>query len=387
MLSKEARVGVFVLIGLMVVGALIFVIGDSRRLFERHVDYKIVFEQIQGLGRGSPVRMGGLDVGSVAEVQYAEDPTDDHIYVTVSIAKSESVRIRNDSVASIASKGLLGDKMVVISTGNQGAGVLPPGSTIKSEEANDLENMVAQLKNLGTKAETVMVNLEKTTSTLADEQFREDVRGSMAALRKLLEGVSEGKGYVNRLLTDPEEADRLSKTIANIEKLSADLDQVVTGVNAAVARVNQGPGLAHEVIYGEEGSKAVASLGVAADETAALLHEIREQGGGENLGKILADLQGASQDLKALTADLRAGKGTLGALLTDPSVYEDVKVLLGNVQRNEALRALVRYSIKTDEKGAAPTVSDPGSDRQSASGSGSVRVGSPTLADGQKAQD
>jgi phospholipid/cholesterol/gamma-HCH transport system substrate-binding protein len=57
-------------------------------------------------------------------------------------------------------------------------------------------------------------------------------------------------------------------------------------------------------------------------------------------------------------ADLRAGKGTLGALLVDPSIYEDVKSLLGNVQRNDALRALVRYSIKQDEKRPEVRVSE-----------------------------
>jgi phospholipid/cholesterol/gamma-HCH transport system substrate-binding protein len=44
--------------------------------------------------------------------------------------------------------------------------------------------------------------------------------------------------------------------------------------------------------------------------------------------------------------DIRAGRGTLGALLVDPSLYEDIKTLVGNVQRNEVLRALVRYAIR-----------------------------------------
>lgn len=372
MLSKEVKVGAFVLLGLIVVGALIFVIGDSRRLFERHVEYQVVFNQIQGLGRGSPVRMGGLDVGSVKDVRYGEDVKDDRIYVTLDIAKSESVRIREDSVASISSKGLLGDKMVTISTGSPEAKLLPPGSTIRSEEANDLENMMTQLQNISGKAEQVVTNLQKTTSTLADEQFREDMRSGMASLSKLLDQAANGKGYVNRLLTDPAEAQRLSNTIANLEQMSASLDEVVAGLSVTVDRINKGPGLAHEVIYGEEGSKAISSLGVAADETAALLRDIREKGGGQQVGDILADLRGASQDLKALTADLRAGKGTLGALLVDPSVYEDVKVLLGNVQRNQALRALVRYSIRSDEAAGAPKVADPES---GAAASEQVKVG------------
>jgi phospholipid/cholesterol/gamma-HCH transport system substrate-binding protein len=56
--------------------------------------------------------------------------------------------------------------------------------------------------------------------------------------------------------------------------------------------------------------------------------------------------------MKQIVADVKAGKGTLGALLVDPSVYEDLKLVLGNVERNKALRALVRYSIRRD--GAQP---------------------------------
>jgi phospholipid/cholesterol/gamma-HCH transport system substrate-binding protein len=47
---------------------------------------------------------------------------------------------------------------------------------------------------------------------------------------------------------------------------------------------------------------------------------------------------------------VREGKGTIGALLVDPTVYEDIKAAIGNVSRNEVLRAFVRYSIKADEQ-------------------------------------
>ena len=46
-----------------------------------------------------------------------------------------------------------------------------------------------------------------------------------------------------------------------------------------------------------------------------------------------------SSDMRAITADVRAGRGTLGGLLTDPSIYEDVKRLVGNLERNEILRS------------------------------------------------
>ena len=61
-----------------------------------------------------------------------------------------------------------------------------------------------------------------------------------------------------------------------------------------------------------------------------------------------------SGDLRAIVDDVRAGRGTIGGLLVDPSIYEDIKRLVGNLQRNEILRSLVRYSIREDEPREQP---------------------------------
>jgi len=73
------------------------------------------------------------------------------------------------------------------------------------------------------------------------------------------------------------------------------------------------------------------------------------------------NLNQASADLGQIVRDMREGKGTMGALLVDPSIYEDLKILLGNVGRNRSLRALVRYSISRDE--SIGRVDDPEADK------------------------
>src|SRR5207248_391447 len=89
----------------------------------------------------------------------------------------------------------------------------------------------------------------------------------------------QGDGYVGRLLHDPAEAKRLSNAVANLDRASAQLDGILGGVSAAVARVNHGPGFAHEVVYGEGPNEAIAQIGRAAGELATTLEGIQRGNG------------------------------------------------------------------------------------------------------------
>jgi phospholipid/cholesterol/gamma-HCH transport system substrate-binding protein len=145
------------------------------------------------------------------------------------------------------------------------------------------------------------------------------------------------------------------------------LNKTLAAVSGIAERIERGPGLVHEVIYGDSSSKAVEQIGMAAEQLALVLKGIREGNGlaraalfgddsnqqiNQRIDRILGSVEG-------ILADVRAGKGTLGALLVDPSVYEDLKVVLGNVERNKALRALVRYSIQSSGNDRAVEVKDP----------------------------
>lgn len=366
--KRDVRVGAFVLIGLLVIGAVVFLIGEERSLFKAKDDYVAVFNEVQGLKPGSPVRMGGVDVGTVTRVGYADEATDLRLHVTISVVRSEARRIREDSVVSIAGKGLLGDKMLVVTVGTPDKEPIPAGGKIPSAESGDLEATLGKLAGIGEKAERVVTNLERTTRALSDDKFTDDLKGTVASLNGILKAVDKGEGYASRLLHDPVEADKVSRALANLERSSAELNRTLSNVNSVVRRVQTGPGLAHEVLYGPESAKSVAQFGGAAEEVATTLKGIREGNGiarsviygDDNSQQVMANFNAMSGDLRKIVADLRAGKGTVGALLVDPSVYEDLKMVLGNVERNKTLRALVRYSIKQDEKAPKVEVTDPG---------------------------
>jgi phospholipid/cholesterol/gamma-HCH transport system substrate-binding protein len=385
--SKDVKVGAFVLAGLSAMGAVIFLIGDERQIFNSKLAYSTEFEDVQGLRRGSPVRMGGVDVGTVVAVEYGNSATDKDIHVRLSISQSDARRIRKDSIASIEGKGLLGDKMIVITVGDPAQATLPENSQIPSQTAEDLSKLMTRFSNISSQVEKVVTNLEHATNSLSDEKFQGDIRNSTASLAHILATVDKGDGYLGKLLHDPGEAARLSQVVSNLQQTSAELTRTTQNVNQILARVNNGPGFAHEVLYGEDGAKVIAKVGVVADELGTTLKGVREGNGlarsviyGDDSSQaIMSNLNQASTDFRQVVSDMRAGKGTLGALLVDPSVYEDLKLMLGNVERNRALRALVRYSIKRDEKSPAVEVHDPNPTKTPAeavgSGNSAVKVG------------
>lgn len=382
-LKREIKVGLFVLVGLIVFGLVIFLIGDERQAFERKEVYRAVFEDVQGLKRGSTVRMGGVDVGAVTDVRYSEDPDDLKLYVSFTVVRGEARRIRKDSVVYIDSKGLLGDKMVTLRAGTPGTERILPGGVVPTKPGKDMADMVSQVANIGAKAESVMGNLEKTTGAMADDRFTQDMQGSVRSLNNILKNLDEGNGYASKLLKDPTEAERLSRTLTNLERATSELNQTLRGVNAVVARVQTGPGFAHDVVYGDAPTKTVASFGNAADELALALKGIREGNGpaksliygDDKSQELIGNLNAMTRDMRQIVAGVRAGKGTVGALLVDPSVYEDLKMVLGNVERNKAVRALVRYSIKQDETRPKVEVKDPGAPPPPASAAAAAQKG------------
>ncbi len=365
---KEVKVGAFVLLGMIVAGMVTFMIGSESALFSSKDQFHTTFTDVQGLKAGSPVRMGGIDVGSVDAVRYAQDPKDARLHVTLNIVSSEKVRIRQDSIVSIANKGLLGDKMVVIEVGSADKPAIPAGGTIKSQDPEDFTAVFSKIGPMADKAEGVLINLEKGTAPLADKKFQEDLKQTVASLSGILKAVDKGDGYASRFLHDKSEADKLSRTLSNVERSTRRLDGLLSGLNTTVRRVNTGPGFAHEMVYGETGTKTVGRFGDAANELAVTLRGVREGNGiarsviygDDQSQEVMGNINKMTKDMRKIVAGIRAGKGTIGALLVDPSVYEDLKMLFGNVQRNQVLRALVRYSIKRDEKIRPVQVKDPG---------------------------
>jgi phospholipid/cholesterol/gamma-HCH transport system substrate-binding protein len=357
-MSRQVKVGIFVIAGLALVMIAIFLIGTTKQLWQPKVEYKAAFQDVAGLKPGAPVRMGGLDIGQVTGVDHGSNPSDARIYVRLSIDKKESPHIHVDSVATVANKGLLGDRMIEISTGTPESAELPPGSVIPSQEPMD---MFAAANKLAAQTQQTIAKLEPLAQALGDPKFAADIKGSAEDLHALLDSMVHGNGTVHRLFYDHTEADRFDELLVNLNKTSGHLDGTLANLQDVTDHVREGPGIAHGLIYDGEMSKNTAGT---LDEIHKDLTAIREGNGlahavlygDDSTQHVMTNLNAISDDVRAIVSGVRQGKGTIGALLVDPTIYEDLRSAIGNVERNEVLRALVRYSIKADEQHPAPRV-------------------------------
>ena len=355
MFSRQVKVGFFLMLGIVVLGALVFLIGDERHMFDRQAHLRASFRDVAGLKVGSPVRMGGVDVGAVTEITFGTTDADRLIHVRFSIVASQLSRVRSDSIVHIASKGLLGDKAVDVSMGSRGAAIADEGQ-VRSEESDDIAAAMSAASSAMQRANEVLGNVATATRPLASPQLGNDITALVHDLRTISRAVAEGPGTMHMLLSDPGTAARIEHTLSSVEATASRLAATSAEVDALARDARSGHGLVHALVYDREGEQMLHSVARATDEVAAITHDVRTGNGGlhqiiygTDSAQAVANANAATASLRDILANIQAGRGTVGALLTDPSLYEDMKTLVGNVQRNEILRAMVRYSIHEDE--------------------------------------
>ncbi|OKS89007.1 MlaD family protein [Mucilaginibacter polytrichastri] len=187
--SQKIKIGLFVVIGLVVLFLAIFLIGNQKSMFSSTFTVSGTFKNVNGLMVGNNVRFAGINVGVVQDINIVSDST-----VKVDLTLNNNVKrfIKKDSKVSIGSDGLMGDKLIVIS----------PGGITSHEEINNGGELVAvnpvDIDKIIAKLTRVADNAEKITGSLSG----------------IFEDVNQGKGTLGRLLHNDKMAREMENTIA-----------------------------------------------------------------------------------------------------------------------------------------------------------------------------
>jgi len=218
--ALQVRIGAFILSGLLVFVAIIYLLGAQGRYFERKYDLTVEFVEVGGLIEGATVRLAGVQIGRVTAVTLPEQPGS-KVRVTLTIARRFSERIRRDSEARIATQGLLGDKIVEISFGSPSAPVLKPGETLASSESFEMQQMFK-----------AGVETMQTVKELAA-----GLRSTVARVDRIAKEVETGKGLVHALVYDePESLNRLNAILARTQQILARAEQGDSAVGSCSRR-------------------------------------------------------------------------------------------------------------------------------------------------------
>ena len=157
-MSQSIRLGFFILLALAILGAGVFLIGSKESLLQSNFLVRAQFQNVGGLNEGADVRVGGIRKGTVRHIELPHDPSG-KVTVVMDVAKSTQDVLRDDSVASIKSAGLLGDKFVEISFGTEDRVLLKSGQTINSEPPLDISEIAGRANHLLDAAQDAVGNI------------------------------------------------------------------------------------------------------------------------------------------------------------------------------------------------------------------------------------
>ena len=210
-MSQSIRLGFFILLALAILGAGAFLIGSKESLLQANFLVRAQFQNVGGLNEGADVRVGGIRKGTVRHIELPRDPSG-KVTVVMDVAKSTQDVLRDDSVASIKSAGLLGDKFVEISFGTEDRALLRSGQTINSEPPLDISEIAGRANHLLDTAQDAVGNIGAIAAKINggkgtagafvnDRTMYDQANASVSAMHDDMEAMKSNfllKGFFNK---------------------------------------------------------------------------------------------------------------------------------------------------------------------------------------------
>lgn len=297
---KNAKLGIFVLVSLVLFLIGIFFIGNARDLFNPTIEIHTAFKDVGGLTRGNNVWLSGVKIGTVREVRIA---TDSIVSVTLGIRENDRRFINEDALATIGSDGLIGNTIVVIKPGRL-RDPIDDGDTIASFSEASAQDIMNMLEETG---ENALIITEE--------------------LQEIAKQINSGEGTIGMLLKSSELAESLEETVISLEKTGERTAYISREVGQMVNRLQEneaGPvyTLLNDTTFGTTYDSLLTNVRVTTDNAAEV-----------------------SRKLDQLTDQLDNEGNALNVLLADTVFADDLRRTLNNTAEgtdniNESVEAL-----------------------------------------------
>lgn len=267
-------------VGLLTLAAMVSVVVMSLKItqnqsgFGNHVEYQTTLKDASGIFEKTPIKVAGINAGRIKRIELEGSEA----LITFEIL--EKIKVTPSAKLRIKSVGLLGDKFIDMDLGDRKGERLPVGSIIMTESGDGLDNLA---KDAG----DVLREVKEIASTIKESLRDNEGRN---VIKEIVSNINEMTSSLKRITTGNE--DKINKIIDDIEAVSAQM--------------------AHETDRFQKDT---------------LMSDLAK------IGPILDKVDSAVSDLKIIVEDVKDGKGTVGKLLRDDAVVDQVSQTLSSVNR------------------------------------------------------
>jgi len=326
----ELRVGLLVVASFGLLALAIFFVGGQAGFLTPKYTITAYFGSANGMNTGAEVHLEGVTVGNVQAVRLTDFPEPERsVAVDMSVDVSFQPLIRDDSLVTIGTIGLLGDSKVDIARGPGVGGIVGDGGTIQGQEAGDIgriitgtNDIVANLAALSDQVQEIAARIRQGEGTLGllltDTAIFDNASATVEEISTLIRDARTGPGTVGQLMSDPELYDRITETLGQMETI--------------VAKVQGGQGTLGRFINDPEVYDNANDLITRANTILKRLED-----GEGTLGLLSKDetlfteARDALGSITTMVATVSNSEGTAGKLINDPALYNNVNQTISEV--------------------------------------------------------
>jgi phospholipid/cholesterol/gamma-HCH transport system substrate-binding protein len=326
---SQLKVGILTLCALAALTVIIFLLaGSTGGLFTRKLHLRAYFENANGLKVGAPVTLDGVTIGNVTHVRIVPNHEPDAVEVVARVGIDHLPSLHTDSTVSISQAGVLGDSFIDISsvhaTGSEPAdfatlkvAATPGLQDVIRTSQDSIQSINVVIRKVGTLVDTLNSGKGTAGMLLNDPAVAQKIVRTIDQLQALTQQIAAGKGTIGKLINDNELYDRANSTIDKLSNIATRLDN--------------GEGTAGKLLKDEALYK---NLNAAIANTNELLSGINSGKG--SLGKLAKDpalatkLEATLTNLNGILKSMDEGKGSLGQLVVNRSLYDNLDKTLND---------------------------------------------------------
>ncbi|WP_062696314.1 MlaD family protein [Chryseobacterium indologenes] len=314
--SNNWKLGIFVTAGILLFIIAIYFIGVNRNLFGSNFVLRSEFKNVSGLKQGSNVRLSGINIGTVSKIDFISDSL---VSVKLVIRKDVQKYIKTDAVASIASDGLMGDKILIISPGTTSTTIVKDNDIITSYKTIEIDDILSSVKQSTDNAKAITDELVEfsskmnnknslLTKIMTNKDFAsridrtvENLQISSKELAKFTSILNNKNGIASKIFTDKKWSDHIENSISNLRNSSQEISLFTKKLNDKNNVFSQ----------------------LSSNDSLAL-----------SIEKTLHNLEKSSDDLIQFTSKINNDENVLSKLTNNPKLGRSVDSTIINIEKS-----------------------------------------------------